>query len=217
MSLIAAPSGSTITLKGDQTVYASLNLANREDIVINGDGNTITVVTDAPAIAIQNASVTLSNVVIEHTGSSAAITVDQSSTLTVEENTEIVAQRTAIEMTGNASKLVINGGTFTTTSADATSTDAIIRTTNANVTITDGTFEAAAGSSILTIDKNASHKLIVNIMGGDFTIADKEVEKKDAQGNIIPDQFDIIEAIGFVNNCPTAILVIDPEVLVHKA
>ena len=42
---------------------------------------------------------------------------------------------------------------------------------------------------------------------------DKQVEKKDAQGQLIPGEYDTIEAITFVNNCPTAILVIDPDVL----
>ncbi len=213
MSLIAAPSGTTIALTGDQTIYASMALANRDDIVINGDGNTITVVTDAPAIALQNASVTLKNVVIEHTGSSAAITLDQSSTLTVEEGTAITAERTAIEMNGNASTLVINGGSITTTADDATTTDAIIRTSNANVSISGGTFTAATGSSILVIEKNAAHKLIVNITGGTFVTEDTLVPKVDADGDIIPDEYDTIEAVEFVNYCPTAILVIDPVVL----
>ena len=213
MSLIAAPNGATITLKNDQTVYTSMNVTNRDDIVIDGDGKTITVLSDAPAIALQNANVTLNNVVINHSGTSAAITLDQSSALTVEEGTQITAERAVIEMTGNASKLVINGGTFTTTSDDASQTDAIIRTTNANVTINGGDFTAADGSSILVIDKNASHKLIVNITAGSFTAADKQVEKKNAEGNILVGEYETIEAVAFVNNCPTAILVIDPEVL----
>ena len=213
MSLIAAPSGTTIALTGDQTIYASMDLANRDDIVINGDGNTITVVTDAPAIALQNASVTLEDVVIEHTGSSAAITLDQSSTLTIEEGTAITAERTAIEMNGNASTLVINGGSITTTADDATTTDAIIRTSNANVSISGGTFTAATGSSILVIEKNAAHKLIVNITGGTFVTEDTLVPKVDAEGDIIPDEYDTVEAVEFVNYCPTAILVIDPDVL----
>jgi hypothetical protein len=108
---------------------------------------------------------------------------------------------------------VINGGSITTTADDATTTDAVIRTSNANVSISGGTFTAATGSSILVIEKNAAHKLIVNVMGGTFVAEDKMVEKVDAQGQIIPGEYDTIEAITFVNNCPTAILVIDPDVL----
>ena len=213
MSLIAAPSGATITLTADQTVYDAMNVTNRDDIVINGSGNTITVVSDAPAIALQNASVTLENIVIEHSGNSAAITLDSASTLVVEEGTEISAERTAIEMTGNASTLVINGGTFETTATDATDADAIIRTTTANITITGGTFVAADGSSIVNIDKNASHKLIVNITGGTFVAEDRVTQKVDADGHFVEGEYDIYESIAFVNNCPTAILVIDPLVL----
>jgi hypothetical protein len=211
MSLIAAPSGSTITLKADQTVYASMTVADRDDLVIDGFGNTVTIVTDAPAFVLQGASVTLENIVVNHAGNAAAITLDNDSTLTVEEGAEITAKHTAIEMTGAASKLVVNGGIFATT--DAAANDAIIRTASANVTITDGIFTAADGSSVISIDKNATHKLIVNVMGGTFVAKDKKVEKVDAQGQIIPGEYDTIEAITFVNNCPTAILVIDPDVL----
>ena len=213
MSLIAAPSGATITLTADQTVYTSMSVTNRDDIVINGSGNVITVVADAPAIALQNASVTLENIVIEHTGNSAAITLDNASTLMVEDGTKVTAERTAIELTGNASSLVINGGTFETTATDATDADAIIRTTTANITITGGTFTAADGASILSIDKNASHKLIVNITGGTFVAEDRVTQKVDADGHFVEGEYDIYESIAFVNNCPTAILVIDPLVL----
>ncbi|MBO7341461.1 MAG: hypothetical protein J6U87_02155, partial [Clostridia bacterium] len=63
------------------------------------------------------------------------------------------------------------------------------------------------------IDKNAPHKLIVNVTAGTFVANDKKVEKKDSDGNIIVGEYETIKSIAFVNNCPTAILVIDPLVL----
>ena len=193
-SLLKAPDGATITLKNDVTVYNTMDVIGSKNITINGNGHKITMAVDATALALQNATVTLDNVVIEHSGDAPAITLDARAEMTIKANCTISATSTAIDLLSTAAKLTIEGGNFTTTSKTAES--AIIRTSGANVTIKGGKFTAADGSSIITIEKFSAHKLIVNVMAGEYVVSN---------------------AVAFVNNCPAAILVVDPAVTVNGA
>jgi hypothetical protein len=221
MAAAKAPSGATITIADDQTIYDAIDLSNMDNVTINGNGKTITVNTNEVGLALNNANVTLKNFKMVHNGDVAAMTVDTSSSVVIDGDSSIVAKYTAIELNGLGADLTIKNGTFKTTEKNS-DTDAIIRTTTAHVVIEGGTFEAAAGTSCIYIAKNASNKLVVNIKEGTFIAPDLVTTQMTADNLVVTDSegnpvTTTIESVAFVNECLLAIMVISPDVSVEAS
>jgi hypothetical protein len=215
MAATKAPAGSTIKFTADQTIFTQVDLSNLNGITLDGNGKTITVISNEAGLNLQNANVTLNNFKLVHSGNGVALKVDSSSNVVIDGDSYIEATTTAIELVGNGAKLDIKGGTFKTTDDSAES--AIIRTSGAHIDVTGGTFEAATGSSCIRIDKNAPAKLTVNITGGSFKTTDKEIPATTSDGMIIPGEMIVVSAPAFINESPVAILVVDPTVEVDAS
>jgi len=221
MAAAKAPAGSTIKLTADQTVYTSIQFVNSDNLTIDGNGKVITVNGNEAGIILQNANVTLNNFKLDHKGNAVAIMVDETSSVVIDGNSSIIAESTAIELTGRDSMLTVKNGEFQTRSANNYA-DAIIRTVSAHVTIEGGTFVAAAGGSCVYIGKLASDKLTVNIKGGTFTTIDVVAPVMTADGLQEVDANGValtatVQAIAFVNEYVLAILVISPDAVVNSS
>ncbi len=215
MALAMAPENATIKLKVDQTIYNTIELNGISGITLDGNDKTVSVTINDPGFTLKNSAVTFNNFKMLHTGENVGIKVEENSTVIIGGTSDITTNLTAIELTGKNSRLVINGGSFTTT--NTMGKGSIIYTSNADVQISGGTFEAAAGTSCVVIDKYSPAKLAVNIEGGSFTTTRATVPNYASDGTVIPGSSKTVRPGAFVNECQVAILVIDPTVTVSEA
>ena len=197
MALAVAPNGSTIKLNVDLDLQATINLDGINGITLDGNGKTISVNFDDMAFTLKNSNVVFHNIKLTHNGANVGFKLDNDAKLFLTgSSTNVVTNLTAFELTGKNAQLVITDGSFKTTNESALG--AIIHTNNGDVEINGGIFEAAAGTSCIVVDRNAPSRLAVDIAGGSF--------KTTAAGSAQP--------AAFVNECPVAILVIDPTVVI---
>ena len=197
MALACAPVGSTIKLNVDMTPQSTINIDGISGIILDGNGTTISVNFDEEAFNLKNSSVVFHNVKLAHTGDNVGFKLDDDSKLFISgSDTNIATNLTAFDLTGKNAQLVIMDGSFKTTNESALG--AIIHTNNGDVEINGGFFEAAAGTSCIVVDRDAPSRLAVDVAGGSF--------KTTAAGSAQP--------AAFVNECPVAILVIDPTVVI---
>ena len=203
-----APDNTTLKLVADQTVYASMEFKNLNNITIDGDGKTITFMNDGKGIEFTNANATLNNFKVVHNGSDVAITASGASNIVLTgDETVVEAAKTAIKLTDANSTLEIAGGTYTAREAED-QTDAVIFSSMAHVSISGGNFNVAEGGAHVYIDETAPTKLTTNITGGNFTTTPAPVEdEEETPETAVP------TGPVFVNKSYVAIMVIAPEIL----
>ncbi len=196
MALAVAPVGSTIELKVDLDLQATINIDGINGITLNGNGKTISVNFDETAFTLKNSSIVFNNIKLAHNGANVGFKLDNDAKLLITgADTDVVTTLTAFELSGKNSQLIIENGSFKTVNNTA---GAIIYTDNGDVEIKGGTFEAAVDTSCVVVDRNAPTRLAVNVEGGSFTTTTSGATKPAA----------------FVNECPVAILAIAPTVVI---
>ena len=160
-----------LKLVDDMTLYTSLVLSDVNGAVIDGNGYKIIGklgATNESAIILNNAALTLNNIVVEHAASCPAINVQNGTELTIGGASNLTAANTVIEMSGFNSTLTVTGSTVMSNSTSATASDALIHTVGGEVLIESGSFEAKGSSATVCVDASAPEKLTVAVVAGAF-------------------------------------------------
>jgi hypothetical protein len=186
-----------------------MTVVNAKGAVIDGNNKTITVkASSGSGMVFQNSKIELQNLTIDHTGSEAgtyAVEVDDQSRVTIA-NSNLTAEKTVVRMDGIGSTLILKDSVVSSRSDDATATDALIYTTNSNLTIDGGELNATGEAACVYLDASAPEKLAVNIKAGTFNSNATCFINKSVVAIMVASPFAVINApvafenAGFGNN-----------------
>lgn len=168
-----APSGSTVSLLKDVTLYGPLNVATfSTEVTFDGNGHTVNSYSIGHAMKVVGAStnITFNNLRLIHhrdgVDDADAIYMYQGATLNLTgENTYIEAYRCGIVI-DKVSAVNISGGTFTTRNGSNINSAAVYVGSASTVNVTGGTFTGVNEGAAFHINNG---KATVTISGGTFT------------------------------------------------